>query len=255
MIRFTERTPTMKYFAALLGIAAGIVAAGLAQAQAPQDFSKIEIKSTKVTNSFYTLEGSGGTIGVLAGPDGILMVDDEYAQLSDKIVAAIKKISPNPIRFLINTHVHGDHTGGNENFGKMGAVLVSRDELRFRLAHPNPAANGTPGTPMAPAGLSLLTYEGHLTFHMNGEEVQAIAIPQAHTDGDTLVYFPNNDVIMTGDFYRSIGYPNIDRANGGSLKGMLDGLGMVIGMRGRRQRLFPATEKRSIATALPPIAT
>src|SRR5580700_9875076 len=125
------------------------ICAVTAYAQQQVDFSKVEIKTTKLANNFYTLEGSGGTIGVLAGPDGILMVDDEYAPLSDKIVAAIRKVSNAPIRFLINTHVHGDHTGGNENFGKMGVTIFARGELRTRLIHPNPAANGaaTPGAP------------------------------------------------------------------------------------------------------------
>jgi cyclase len=208
-------------------------------AAAPPDFSKVEIKTTKIANNFYTLEGQGGTIGILVGPDGILMVDDEFAPLSQKIVTAIRQVSNAPIRFLINTHVHGDHTGGNENFGKMGATIFAREELRTRLIHPNPAANGAP-TPGAPAAaLPVVTYTGHVTFHMDGEDVEAIPIPRAHTDGDTLVRFPVADVIMTGDFFRSVGYPNIDRANGGSLNGMLDGLGFVIGVAGPNTKIIP----------------
>src|SRR5271169_3697990 len=194
-------------------------------AQAPQpDFSKVEIKTTKISNNFYTLDGQGGTIGVLVGPDGVFMVDSQFAPLSQKIAAAIHQISDKPIRFMVNTHVHGDHTGGNENFAKMGATIFARDELRFRLAHPNPGANGAPGTPAPAAALPVVTYEGPVTFHMNGEEVQLIPITRAHTDGDTLLRFTANDVLMTGDYFRSLGYPNIDRANGGSLNGMLDGL-------------------------------
>src|SRR5580658_10633787 len=113
-------------------------------AQAPQpDFSKVEIKTTKISDNFYTLEGQGGTIGVLVGPDGILMVDSQFAPLSQKIAAAIHQVSNQPIRFLIDTHVHGDHTGGNENFAKAGAIIVARDELRNGLMHPPPGANGT----------------------------------------------------------------------------------------------------------------
>src|SRR5438105_4686837 len=138
-------------------------------AHAQGDLSKVEIKTTKITNNFYTLEGSGGTIGALVGPDGVLMVDAQFAPLTDKIVAAIKSISNGNIRYLINTHVHGDHTGGNENFGKLGVTLFSREELRDRLAHPAPNANGTPGTPMPPAGLPIITYTGKLVFHMNGD--------------------------------------------------------------------------------------
>ena len=209
-------------------------------AQAPQpDFSKVEIKTTKVTNSFYTLEGQGGTIGVLVGPDGIFMVDSQFAPLSQKIAAAIHQISDKPIRFMVNTHVHGDHTGGNENFGKMGVTIFSRDELRSRLVHPAPGANGAPGTPAPSAALPVVTYDGPVTIHMDGEDVHLIPIHHAHTDGDTLVYFPNNDVLMTGDYYRSIQFPNIDRTNGGSLNGMIEGIGETIGLAGPHTKIIP----------------
>src|SRR5580692_5275748 len=159
-------------------------------AQAPQpDFSKVEIKTTKVTNNFYTLDGQGGTIGVLVGPEGIFMVDSQFAPLSQKIAAAIHQISDKPIRFLVNTHVHGDHTGGNENFAKMGATIFARPELRDRLIQPAPAANGTPTPPAPPAALPVVTYEGPVTFHMDGEEARLIPIPRAHTDGDTMIVF------------------------------------------------------------------
>ncbi len=204
-----------------------------AAAQTPTDYSKVEIKTTKIGGNFYTLEGSGGTIGVLAGPDGVLMVDSQFAPLTDKIVAAIKQLSDRPIRFMINTHVHPDHTGGNENLGKMGVTIVSRDELRARLA------TGTNGRGAPPAALPLLTYRGVVTFHMDGEDVQAIPIPAAHTDGDTMVRFPGVDVLMTGDFYRSVGYPNIDRANGGTLRGMLAGLNAVVDLAGPATKIIP----------------
>jgi cyclase len=224
---------------AVLVVFAVLAVAAYSRAQGQPDFSKVEIKTTKIANNFYTLEGQGGVIGVLTGPDGIFMVDTQFAPLSAKIAAAIKQISNQPVRFIVNTHVHPDHTGGNENFAKMGAVLISRNELRDRLAHPAPAANGTPGTPAPAAALPLITYEGQLTFHMDGEDIRMIAIPRAHTDGDTLVYFPQSDVIMSGDFYRSIQYPNIDRANGGSLNGMLDGLGRLIGLAGPNTKIVP----------------
>jgi len=213
--------------------------AALTYSQAPPDFSKVEIKTTKVADNFYTLEGQGGMIGVLAGPDGVFLVDTQFAPLTGKIVAAVKQISPNPIRFVVNTHVHPDHTGGNENLGKMGAVIFAREELRNRLMNPNPAANGTPGMPAPVVALPVVTYRGRVTFHMDGEEAELIPIQRAHTDGDTLVYFHNANVLMTGDFYRSIGYPNIDRANGGSLNGMLEGLGVVIGMAGPNTKIIP----------------
>ena len=206
---------------------------------AQQDFSKVEIKATKLAGNLYTLEGQGGAIGVLTGPDGILMVDSQFAPLTERIVAAIKAIDPGPIRYLINTHVHGDHTGGNANLGAMGVTIIARPQLRARLEKPAPTATGAPGTPAPPAALPRLTYDAPMTFHMNGEQVQLIPIPSAHTDGDTLVKFVNADVIMTGDFYRSTGYPNIDRANGGSLPGMLAGLNKIIELAGPSTKILP----------------
>ena len=210
----------------------------LAQAQQP-DFSQVHIKTTKISGNLYTLDGQGGTIGVLAGPDGVFMVDSQFAPLSEKIIAAIHQISDRPIRFLVNTHVHGDHTGGNENLGKLGVTILAREPLRTRLMHPAPAANGTPGVSAPAAALPMITYTGTLTFHINGEDVQLIPIAAAHTDGDTMVRFVHADVIMTGDFYRSVQYPNIDRANGGSLNGMLDGLGQVVARAGPATKIIP----------------
>jgi cyclase len=224
---------------AALVVVAVLAMASYSRSQGQPDFSKVEIKTTKLADNFYTLEGQGGTIGILTGPDGIFMVDTQFAPLSQKIAAAIKQVSNQPIRFIVNTHVHGDHTGGNENFAKMGAVIISRNELRDRLAHPAPGANGAPVAPAPAAALPLITYEGQMTFHMNGEDIRLIPIPRAHTDGDTMVYFPGPDVIMTGDFYRSVQYPNIDRGNGGSLNGMLDGLGRIIGLAGPNTKIVP----------------
>jgi glyoxylase-like metal-dependent hydrolase (beta-lactamase superfamily II) len=221
-------------------------------AQPPQDFSKVEIKTNKVSSNFYTLDGQGGTIGVLVGRDGIFMVDSQFAPLSEKIAAAIRQISDQPIRFLVNTHVHPDHTGGNENFAKMGATILSRDELRWRLIHPAPGANGAPGVPAPAAALPVVTYEGPVTIHMDGEEVRLIPILRAHTDGDTLVHFVSNDILMTGDFFRSIGYPNIDRVNGGTLSGILEALGITIGMAGPNTKIIPGhgpTVDRSVVVA------
>ena len=223
----------------LLAFTALAIMAVSASAQSPPDFSKVEIKTTKISSNFYTLAGQGGTIGVLAGPDGVLMVDTQFAPLTEKIVAAIRQISNSPIRFVVNTHVHGDHTGGNVNLGKMGVVIFAREQLRDRLAHPAQAASGAPGVPAPAAALPLVTYAGRVKWHMNGEDVELIPIPRAHTDGDTMVRFPVSDVIMSGDFFRSIAFPNIDRNNGGSLNGMLAGLGVIIGMAGPNTKIIP----------------
>jgi cyclase len=221
----------------LIGVAVAAVSGGIVLAQ--QDFSQVQIKTTKIGGNFYTLEGSGGTIGVLAGPDGVLMVDAQFAPLSDKIVAAIKQISDGRIRFLVNTHVHGDHTGGNANIGQLGATIMARENLRARLMKPAPLANGQPGVPTAAVGLPVVTYDAPIVFHMNGEDVQLIPVPIAHTDGDTMVYFPNTNVIMTGDFYRSTGYPNIDRANGGTMNGMLAGFDAIIRLARPDTKIIP----------------
>jgi cyclase len=199
-----------------------------AQPPAQPDFSKVEIKTTKIAGNFYTLEGQGGTIGVLAGPDGIFMVDSQFAPLTEKIVAAIKQISPAPIKYMVNTHVHGDHTGGNENLAKLGVTILSREELRTRLAKTAP-----------PTALPMITYDGPVTFRMNGEDVHLIPVRVAHTDGDTMVHFARANVIMTGDFYRSVGYPNIDRANGGTLKGLVDALNGVIALAQADTKVIP----------------
>ena len=213
---------------ALLMTASAAAQTPPAQPPAPPDFSKVEIKTTKIANNFYTLEGQGGVIGVLAGPDGVFMVDSQFAPLTDKIVAAVKQISPSPIKFMVNTHVHPDHTGGNENLGKLGVTILSRDQLRARLAKTAPAA-----------AVPTVTYDGPVTFHMNGETVHLVPVRLAHTDGDTMVHFQNANVIMTGDFYRSVGYPNIDRANGGTLKGLVDGLNAVIALAAADTKVIP----------------
>ena len=210
-------------------------------ANAQQDFSNVQIKTNKISNNFYTLDGQGGTIGLLAGPDGVFMVDAQFAPLHDKIMGAIRQITPAPVKYVVNTHVHGDHTGGNEGMGKEGATILARGSLRNRLMRPAPGANGQAPPPTPAPGLPVITYSANsqLAFHMNGEDIQLIPIPNAHTDGDTMVRFVQNDVIMTGDFFRSVQYPNIDRGNGGSLNGMINGLGQIIARSGPNTKIIP----------------
>jgi len=218
---------------------------------AQPDFTKVGIKITKVTDRFYILEGRGydlcegwpctpdGTIGILTGDDGVLMVDDKYAPLSGKIMTAIKSISGQPVRFLVNTHVHGDHTQGNENFGKLGATIVAREPVRERLLKGQLYSTGPLFPPAPPVALPKITFDGGLTLHIDGDEVELVPIPRAHTDGDIIVRFRTAGVIMTGDVYRSIQYPNIDRVDGGTLDGLLDGLSKIIAMAGADTKIVP----------------
>jgi cyclase len=216
------------------------------------DFGKIEILTERIAPNLYLLSGSagadpahqdaaGGRIGILSGPDGIFMVDTQYAQLTDKVVAAIRKISPGPIRFLTNTHIHIDHTGGNANFVKMGATLFAREELREEMLHPPIPANGNAPPARDQAAVPVVTYGmgAPVKFHMNGEIVDLIPVRAAHTGGDTMIRFENANVIMIGDFYRNYGYPFIDTANGGSLKGALEGLDALYKLAGPDTKLVP----------------
>lgn len=195
----------------------------------PRDWDAIEIKAHQLTSSFYYLEGSGGNIGLLVGDDGIIMIDDQFAPLSDKILAAIRGISDEPIRFLINTHVHGDHTGGNANFGGMGIPIVASDNVYLRLSQA--------GSPKA--ALPVLTFGASVTLHLNGEEVSVALTPPAHTDGDSIIYFRGSDVIHAGDVFRTIAYPRVDAENGGTFEGSLQALQMLIDMAGPNTKIVP----------------
>lgn len=208
------------------------------------DFSKVEVKTTRLADDFYILEApggtrQGGTISVLTGPDGVLLVDAQFAPVTERLVAAIRKISDKPIRFLIDTHVHGDHTGGNENFAKLGVLIFGRDEVRARLQHPAPGPDGSPGRPAPPGALPVVTYDGPVTIHVNGEDVQLIPVRSAHTDGDTLISFPGHDILAVGDYFRSTGYPFVDLTNGGTLAGLLAALDDTIGRAGPRTKIIP----------------
>jgi glyoxylase-like metal-dependent hydrolase (beta-lactamase superfamily II) len=223
-------------------------AAALAQ---QTDYSKVEIKTTRLADDFYTLEGQGGTVSVLTGPDGVLLVDSQFAPLTEKLAAAVKAVSDQPIRFLVNTHVHGDHTGGNENFARLGAVIFSRDQLRERLVHPNAGPNGQPGTPAPAKALPVVTYDNEVTIHLNGEDVKLIPIRAAHTDGDTLIHFPRHDILAVGDYIRTVGYPRIDLNSGGSMKGLLAAYDQTLKLAGANTRIIPGhgaiTDRNGVA--------
>jgi cyclase len=199
--------------------------AGAAFAQQQPDWDKIQIKTTDLGNKTYMLEGQGGNITVAVGTDGIIMVDTQFAPLSDKIKAAVKAISPLPIKYIINTHFHGDHTGGNANFQKDGAVVIAQDNIRLRLkAGGN--VNGTSGQAQPPApegGVPKETYSGGVkVIEVGGRKAELHHVYNAHTDGDTWVYFPDANVICTGDVMNNRHrYQQVDWANGGDIRGMI----------------------------------
>jgi cyclase len=206
---------------------------------AAPDYSQVQIRVTRVAGDLYALEGQGGTVSVLAGPDGALIIDSQFAPLSEKLIAAIRTFSPARLRFLLNTHVHGDHTGGNANFTKAGATVIARDTVRQRLRFPAPGANGAPGTPAVAEALPVVTFEGPTALHLNGQAVRLSPMPAAHTDGDVMIEFPQLDVLVVGDFFRSVGYPVADRNNGGSFRGIVDALGIAIGKAGPATKVVP----------------
>jgi len=202
-----------------------ILFAGSAQAQQQQDFSKVEIKTTDLGNKTYMLEGQGGNITVAVGTDGIIMVDTQFAPLHDKIMAAIRAISPLPIKYIINTHFHGDHTGGDALFqGKEGATVIAQDNIRIRLLAGT--TNGTSGAKTAPLSGDAIPKEtyvgGTKEIEVGGRKAILHHVNNAHTDGDTWVYFPDANVICTGDVMNhNHTYQQVDFANGGDIRGMI----------------------------------
>jgi cyclase len=202
------------------------LAAGYCFAQ-DQDFSKVQIKVTKVAGTVYMLEGAGGNIGASVGDDGIVVVDDQYAPLADRIQAALKGITDKPVRFIINTHYHGDHTGGNEFFQKQ-APIIAQDNVRKRLEQGGQAGNGGSMHFEAKAqphsALPIITFDHDVTVHLNGEDIRALHFPAGHTDGDSVIYFPMSNVVHMGDDFVTYGFPFIDVDSGGSIDGMISGV-------------------------------
>jgi glyoxylase-like metal-dependent hydrolase (beta-lactamase superfamily II) len=200
------------------------------QGQGNTDFSKVQIKVTKVSGNIYMLEGEGGNIAASVGEDGIVIVDDQFAPLAEKIQAALKdlKITDKPVRFVINTHYHGDHTGGNAPFANAGSTVIAQDNVRKRLETGGTGGNGGSikmQIPPAPkAALPVITFEHDVTVHLNGEDIRALHFPAGHTDGDAVIFFPENNVVHMGDDFVRYGFPYIDVASGGSVQGMIDAM-------------------------------
>lgn len=217
-----------------LSLLAGVVCAAPCAVAQNDDFAAVEIKVHEVAGNLYYLEGRGGNIGVLTGDDGVVLVDDQFAPLTEKIIAAIETVSDGEILYVINTHVHPDHTGGNENFGNLGVPILAHDNVRVRLAR------GIRGGPPAPAAaLPVITFSESTTLFLNGEEIRVVKVPNAHTDGDSVIHFVNANVIHAGDVYRTTGYPRIDADNGGTAAGTIEALDVIIAMAGPDTKILP----------------
>lgn len=194
-----------------------------------QDFSKVEVKATHVAKNVYMLTGSGGNIGVSVGPDGILIVDDQFAPLAPKIEAALKELNPGQLKFVLNTHHHGDHTGGNAHFGH-DAHIIAHSNVRKRLETANPNAKDA---------LPVITFDDSLHIHFNGEEIRLAHVPPAHTDNDSVVYFTGANVIHFGDTFFSGRFPNIDPNGGGSVRGYIANVGDAVAKTPPDAKLIP----------------
>jgi glyoxylase-like metal-dependent hydrolase (beta-lactamase superfamily II) len=224
----------------MMALSAPAFAQAPAASPPPPDFSKVEIKTTRLGDNMYMLEGEGGNITVAVAKDGIIMVDGEYAPLHDKIKAAIAAVSNRPIKYLINTHFHGDHTGGNEPFARDGVTVISEANVKKRLAAGT--INGLTGvkTPPAPEGaLPSKTYTGAFKIRLDGRVADLEHIANAHTDGDTYIWFKTANVLSTGDTFTSNRYPNIDFANGGNIKGMIAATDAYLKLTNAKTRIVP----------------
>ena len=236
----------MIHFRKLLSglMVAGLMASAGKFASAQVGFADTELSIEHVAGNVYMIQrpGGGGNIGAFIGPEGVLLVDALFAPMSDQVVAAVGEVTDNEIRFLINTHIHGDHVGGNANLAAMGVLIFAHDNTRLKFLEERShfPRNGGSFAPQQPvAARPVVTYNDSISFHLNGEEVRAFLAPPSHTDGDTFVYFPESDVLHLGDVFRTTSYPIVDKFNGGTLRGTIAALDMAIDMAGPETRVIP----------------
>ena len=209
-------------------VLAGLLPLFFTQGISAQGFDEVEMMVHSVAGDVKYIEGSGGNIGLLAGDEGVLLIDDQYAPLTDKILEAIRTISDQPVKFIINTHMHPDHTGGNENFGRIGALIIGHENVRSQMA-----ISGYKQTP------PFVTFSENVTFHINNEIVHAFKVPNAHTNNDSYIKFENANVIHTGDVYRSTSYPYVDTNNGGSFVGIIQAHELLVELSDEDTKIIP----------------
>ena len=216
-----------------------LFALSAAPVAAQQDFSKVEVKAEQLAPGVAVLFGAGGNIGVSYGEDGTVLIDDQFAPLTEKIQAAVTGVGATPVKFLINTHWHGDHSGGNENFGKAGAIIMAHDNVRVRMASDQKTGFGeVKASPKA--ALPVITYADGLKLHLNGEEVRVISMPPAHTDGDSIIHWTKSNVVHMGDlFFNKMSFPFVDRSSGGDVRGVITAATKVLEMTDENTKIIP----------------
>ncbi|HMG89314.1 MAG TPA: MBL fold metallo-hydrolase [Chryseolinea sp.] len=225
----------MKYLLAII-ITLSI---GFSTSGQQQNFDTVRIRPVKITDQIFMLKGSGGNIGVMIGKDGTLMIDDQFAPLANKINGAIKTLDPGEIRFLVNTHLHGDHSGSNENFKRMGVTIVAHDMVRDRLSKEQKSRTGQVTPPREKDALPVITFADKLNFHLNDEDIELIHLDPAHTDGDVAIHFIKADVYHMGDMFVTYGYPYIDYGSGGSINGFITTLDKLLAMMNDNTKIIP----------------
>lgn len=217
----------------LLGSSLPLLAAAPAAAQ--QGMEDVEITTVPVAGSVHMLQGRGGNIGVSAGEDGLLIVDDQFAPLADRIRAALSELSDGELEFVLNTHFHGDHTGGNEVFGRI-AHIIAHDNVRRRLADPAPDDDREP---LGEVGLPVITFDRSLSLHFNGEEIEVMHLPHGHTDGDAVIYFTESNVVHMGDDFFAGAFPFVDLDHGGDVRGLVRNVAHVLDRVPEDARVIP----------------
>src|SRR6266581_5842969 len=235
----SQRTRQVKtYFLRILAICAAALFAAAASAQ--QDFSKVEIQTEKLADTVYMMTGSGGNLGLSVGEDAVFLIDDQFAPLTPKILAAIAKLSSKPVRFVLNTHWHFDHVGGNENLGKSGALIIAHENVKKRMSVESFIEFfGMKTKPEPKVALPAVTFTRDVSFHLNGDELVVTHAPRAHTDGDSIVEFRKSNVVHMGDTFFNKLYPFIDTSSGGSVAGVLAAADRVLKMAGDNTKIIP----------------